>query len=371
MRNPPLLLIALLAAPLDALAASGPEKALVAGRVRPVERVAGRGVPLRAELRAELVPIREQAIGAGATAYVVLRDGVIVDEAYGPGFGPDSRFDLGGANRGLFALLVGAAVIEHRLAPDDAVPRFLPEWADERRAALTVEHLLQGAAGLAGDPTAGAGEAAWTVEAAAPRTPRWRLAHDRDLVPALLEVGAGRPPGRVYADDDAVAQVVALVLERATGTRWVDWLEQRLWWPLGAGDAEVALDRRGGSGLAFAGPYVTARDAARIGQLMLDDGRVGDTELLAAGWVTRMRVPSPMLGDHGYGIWLADRGPGASRAAGRSEPFDDPELFFLAGDEGQRVFVSPRHHLVVARFGGAEVDDAALPNALARALATP
>ena len=66
----------------------------------------------------------------------------------------------------------------------------MPEWADERRAALTVEHLLQSAAGLAGDPTAGPGEAAWTVAAAASCVPTLRPATSRlskagGSVPAL------------------------------------------------------------------------------------------------------------------------------------------------------------------------------------------
>lgn len=375
MRLPSLPLIVLLTTPLAAAAASSvappsaPDRALVAGRVRPFERIAGRAVPLRIAENAALMPIRDQALADGATAYVVLHHGVLVDEAYGPGVGPDTRFDLGEARQGMLALLVGVAVTERRLSPDDPVTRFVPEWSDERRAALTVEHLLQGAAGLAGDPTAGPGEAAWAVDVAAPRTPRWRLAHDRDLVPALLAVRPGRSPGRVYQRDDAAAQALALVIERATGARWSDWLEQHLWWPLGAADAWVPLDHRGGTGLAFAGPYVTARDAARLGQLMLDDGRVGETEIVASAWVAQMRVPSAILGDHGYGVWLADRGPGASRAAGRTQPFDDPELYFLAGDEGQRVFVSPRHHLVIARFGSDTIDDSVLPNAVARALA--
>lgn len=369
-------LILALGAPLDAEAGASAatlpavaKKAWVAGRARPLERIAGRAVPLRVAVRADLTPVRAQAIAGGATAYVVLRDGVVVDEWYAAGFGPDTRFDLGDANRGLLAVLVGVAVTERALRPDDPVRTWVPEWSDERRSALTVAHLLHGSAGLAGDPTAGPGEAAYTVDAAAPKTPRWRLGHDKDLVPALLAVGAGRSPGRTYVDDDATAQALALVVDRATGTRWVDWLEQRLWWPIGAADAWVPLDRARGEGLAFVGPYVTARDAARLGQLLLDDGRVGETQVLAPGWVAQMRVPSPVLGDHGYGVWLADRGPGASRAAGRAEPFDDPELFFLAGEDGQRVFVSPRHHLVVTRFGGAVVDDALLPNALARVLA--
>lgn len=348
--------------------AASPPAEIVAGRARAWERIAGRAVPLRTHAEAALDPVGAAALADGAAAWVVLRDGVLVGEGYASGVGPETRFPLGDATDGLLAMLVGVAIADGVLRPEDAVPRHLPEWSDERRQALTVLDLLHGAAGLAPDATTGSPDGAFTIAAAAPKTARWRLAHDRDLVPALLSIRAGRAPGRAYMDDDAVPQALALVLERATGTRWVDLLEARLWWPLGASEAWVPLDHRRGEGLAFVGPYVTARDAARIGQLLLDDGRIGDTALLPPGWAARLRVPSPQIGDHGLGVWLADRGPGASQASKRSAPFDDPELFWLAGADGQRVYVSPRERIVVARFGTATVDDAQLPNGAARAL---
>jgi hypothetical protein len=64
---------------------------------------------------------------------------------------------------------------------------------------------------------------------------------------------------------------LALLLERATGQRYRDFLERRLWQPLGAGDAEMMLDSEGGRVFPFCCLWSLPRDWARLGQMLLDE----------------------------------------------------------------------------------------------------
>jgi CubicO group peptidase (beta-lactamase class C family) len=52
------------------------------------------------------------------------------------------------------------------------------------------------------------------------------------------------------------------------------------------------------------GVSISSLDQVRIGQLLLDDGRVGDRQVISAGWIARMRRPCTIASFYGYLIWL-------------------------------------------------------------------
>src|SRR5690606_39953816 len=81
------------------------------------------------------------------------------------------------------------------------------------------------------------------------------------------------------------------VIERATGTRYHDYLAEKLWKPMGArGAAYVTVDRVG-SARAAGGVCVTTRDLARLGQLVLDGGRTRDgPQTIPGEWIDDMHA---------------------------------------------------------------------------------
>jgi CubicO group peptidase (beta-lactamase class C family) len=92
-----------------------------------------------------------------------------------------------------------------------------------------------------------------------------------------------------------------------------------------------------------AGLSISARDQARVGQLLLDGGMHARRQILPAAWVARMRQPSAIAPFYGWLTWLNQDGKlfaGASRAS-----------FFMVGAGGHYVWIDPgRAAVVVVRW---------------------
>ena len=92
--------------------------------------------------------------------------------------------------------------------------------------------------------------------------------------------------------------------------------------------------------------YTTARDLARFGVFLADDGVWQGERILPEGWVEFSRTPAPTRpvepGKRGYGaqFWLLDQMPGVPN-----------NTFTSAGNKGQFVSVVPDDKLVVVRTG--------------------
>lgn len=88
-----------------------------------------------------------------------------------------------------------------------------------------------------------------------------------------------------------------------------------------------------------AGVSISARDQSRLGQLLLDEGRLGERELIPSSWVRRMREPCAIAPYYGWLVWLNGDGtvfPGAS-----------PQAFCMVGAGGHLVWIEPEHDAVV------------------------
>jgi hypothetical protein len=83
-----------------------------------------------------------------------------------------------------------------------------------------------------------------------------------------------------------------------------------------------------------------------------------------------MKYPSPTEPRFGLGIWLAHN---PSQAEGKQQTFLDEGIFWLDGHAKQRVYIAPTSSVVVVRVGenGRAWDEAALPNAVLRAVVSP
>jgi hypothetical protein len=136
------------------------------------------------------------------------------------------------------------------------------------------------------------------------------------------------------------------VIERAAGTRYADLMSELLWRPMGAGhSAYITVDRLGAPRCA-GGVCTTARDLARVGQLLVEGGRRivpeswiddiaanGDPQAWAAGSFAAYYPGAAM---HYRDKWYVLRGAAP--------------LLFGMGVHGQNLYVDRALQLVVAKF---------------------
>ena len=153
--------------------------------------------------------------------------------------------------------------------------------------------------------------------------------------------------------------VMGWVLENATGQRLADLISERIWRPLGAErSAYITVDVSGFT-LASGGMNATLRDIARLGQLMLDRGKVGDNQIVPAAWI------DDIFQQAGDSSWSASA-PAGTAPYYRSFWWgmgDGKGTIQAHGVHGQMIHVSPSTGVVIAIFSTWPNADGGAPGA--------
>lgn len=289
-------------------------------------------------------------LAATATdAFLVLHHGRIVHETYGNGLDaetPHILMSMSKAVTGLVASLLAEAGTLDLKAP---VAALAPEIADTSWRGATLRHLLDMRAGAVLDAATLAAYAAATGWEALPAG-----APPADL--AGFFAGMAPVPGAhggAFKYDSANTDLLGLALERATGRSYAELVSRHLWQPMGAAhDAFVTLDARGAARCS-GGICATARDVARLGQLVLDSGRRGPHQIVPA------RVIEDLWNGGDAAAWSAGQfgasfaamGLGTTRYRNGWYIVDGPpRLLFAMGIHGQNLFVVPDHALVIVKL---------------------
>jgi CubicO group peptidase (beta-lactamase class C family) len=321
---------------------------------QPRERIAGGNEPPSPRVAPALEQLDPRALEAAARyagehrsrALIVSRHDHIVFERYWQGTDFDTLSDAQDFTPVLAVLATGIAIAHRRIGwVDEPVGLLLSEWQADPRGAITVRNLLQQSSGLA--PQAGFGAAA-------------------DLSGAVLTRTLASAPGSTRMAPGADAQLLALVLERATGQRYADYLSAALWRRLGAADAWLWLDHAGGMAHADCCMFARQGDWIRVAQLLVRDGTYRGQQLIRPGWVSLMRVPAKSDADFGSFVRVA------ARPAPASEPYAAADVFVVEGRGGNRMWLVPSLQLAIVCTGDARGRDARweevrIPNLIVRA----
>lgn len=308
--------------------------------------------------------IDEKVLHAAATwaeahnsaALLVLHKGVIQHEQYWQGIGPDSLFTGRAMTRSLIAPLIAIAMQEGSIeSVDDPAGRYLPEWSADPRGDITLRQLLHNLSGLENAPLANDPD---------PNNKNSRLALGGDFRKAALAYDLENTPGEFFALANTNAQILGAILESATGEDYEDFLDNRLWSRIGAGEASMYMDSPGGMPAVYCCFRATTRDWLRYGAALLNDGEVAGQQLWPSGWVAEMTQGSEYYPLYGYQIWTGNPPPGGERMyvegwdlmAPHGEGIRADEVFYLEGGGYRTMYVLPQQDLVILRLGYYDAD---------------
>jgi CubicO group peptidase (beta-lactamase class C family) len=307
------------------------------------------------------------AKAANSSAFMVWRNGRLERADYFGGTTAATPLVAKSLSKPLGAIAIGRAIALGKIASlDQPVADFLTEWKGSPKERILIRHLLDMRSGLmeqtfSADPEHPINRAYLDPE------------HDRVLI---HNYPLTHTPGTHYGYNNATAELVALVIERATGRRYADFIGREILQPIGATGGEIWIDRPGG--LAHSGCCMTlpAESWLRLGILLLDDGKVGKKRLLPAGFVAAMTTATPQNPHYGLGVWIAGDyvqrrgfsgvgGPGPQVL--HSAPYRDKDLFLFDGNSDQVVYISRATGTVILRLGATppkqpEWDNSILPN---------
>lgn len=278
--------------------------------------------------------------GPGMRAVVVVKNGRIVGERYGEGFTLKTPLLGWSMTKSVNAAIIGTAVAAGKLSLDKA-PVF-PSWAGDNRAGIKVADLMAMSSGLEFNEDYG------------DVTDVTRMLY---LEPDMAGFAAGKPataaPGTVFNYSSGTAVLLSRVWQDALGTDALTWPRNALFEPIGMTSAVLETDARG----TFVGSsylYATARDWARFGLFIEQNGMWRDSRILPEGYVDTMRAEAPASkGEYGQGqVWLHGSDAGSAPGEDPDKGFDLPEdAFWFLGHDGQSVAVIPSQRLVVVRLG--------------------
>ncbi len=312
-----------------------------------------------------LAAVVDYAKSKDSYAFIVLANGRIEAEIYKDGFGPETLFDSQSMHKGLFGLAFGTLVDDGTI-PSIDVPAatYLPEWRNDPRAAITIRDLLANASGLAEPPFS---EKPWSDA--------YRMFMGSHIDRLVLGVPAVEPPRTRYAFNHVNSQILHVILTRATGKTYVEFIRNRIWTPLGNGAAQVRLDREGGSARVICCMQTQPRSWARIAQMLLDGGKVGEAQVLSPAWIAQATAPGALNPNAGFHVQIGQPAPRRSTTSRAqqtraTEPFAVPDVFYLEGRGGQRTLWIPSQQIAVIRFGKIDFtwDDAKVVNPLVTGL---
>ena len=330
--------------------------------VDPAERVLSPGAV------AELVDYAEQL---ESFSLIVHHGGGIQFEAYWREFGPDDVTETLSMAKSVLALTFGFAVEDGSIGSiDDPVTAYISEWEGTDKERLTIRHVLHMASGLE--------HFQFDYRLLQdPYNKAIRLFIGPDMENAILRFDLTEAPGTNFNYNSANTQLLMLILERATGRAYADYVSEKLWRPLGAKPATLWMDRDGGMPKAYAFFQARPRDWLRIGLVIKNEGVVDGRQVVPAEWLALMTTPSPTNPKYGLQTWIGsphvtERLYNRNTLFGvrQEEPFLADDVVFFDGGGGQRVYVIPSADLVIVRTGmtSPDWDDGVIPNIVLRDL---
>ncbi|MES2210056.1 MAG: serine hydrolase [Chloroflexota bacterium] len=299
------------------------------------------------------------ALSAEVRSLLVARHGRLVFERYFNGADAAEARSIASAGKSFLSVATGIAIDEGLLALDTRIDEFLRPDLVGTHGDLTIEHLLTMSGGLA------MSEDPLYLSDAVPGTGPGAASFVREV----LKWDSVAPAGTEFAYSTGLTQVLAAVLEEATGQSLCGYMVDRLLDPLGIDVEQWWVEPDGD----FSGgpTYMTPRELARFGQFVLQDGVWDGDQLVPAAWLDRSLTERwdlgcrPGLSAHqGYGFlwWLYD--------------VEGYEVWNASGYGGQELAIVPDLDLVmVTTHDASNVGDPDRhvigPSAVARAAIFP
>jgi CubicO group peptidase (beta-lactamase class C family) len=294
--------------------------------------------------------------GPGARAIVVVDHGRIVGEHYAAGFRPDTPLLGWSMTKTVMAGVIGMLIKDGKLSLDQA--GFWP--GNDGREKIRLKDLLAMSSGLEWNEAYGAVSDVTSM-----------LYLQPDMAAFARSPPLAHSPGEAWVYSSGTAVILSRIAEdaQAQGAEkakdfaasiqapdephdLASFINTRLFGPLGITSATIEPDEHG-TLVGSSYMYATARDWARYGLFLLQDGIWQGRELLPSGYVAMMAMPvEASHGQYGMGqtwLWGSEAvTPGLNPDAAFDIP---PDTFWMSGHDGQSVCIIKSRQLVIVRLG--------------------
>ena len=272
----------------------------------------------------------------GTIAYVIIKNDSIWFENYYDGFGEDSQSNSFSMAKSYVSGLMGKAIQDGYIKSlDQPVSDFLPTFNEGLASKMTVGDLSSMASGTN-----------WDEKYYSPLSITTRAYFDDNLEKVTLGLKVVEEPGQKFKYASGDTQMLAMVIEKATGKKMYNYLTESFWKPLGSESPTVwQVDSEEHDLVkAYCCIASNAKDFARFGKLYKDHGKWNGKQILDSAFVAKSLKPrfkeSP---EYGYGWWLKQQ--------------NGKDFFMMRGHLGQYVIVEPNDNIIIVRLGHSKGKD--------------
>ncbi len=269
-----------------------------------------------------------------SVAFLVAKNGIIQYEQYWDGYSDSSRTNSFSMAKTITTLLVQIAIQEGYIKSwDDKVITYLPGLQGSYRDKLTLRHLTTMTAGLQ-----------WNEDYSNAFDITAKSYYATDIKKLMLEeVPVVVEPDTEYEYQSGATELLGMVLTEATGTSVSDFASENLWKPLGAmHSAKWHTDHKDGMEITYCCFNSNARDFARFGEVLTDNGKWKGMQLIDSAFIAIATQPYKAT-HYGHSFWI-----------------DQNQLtpvFYFRGMLGQYIIVLPEKEIVIVRLGRKELEE--------------
>ena len=326
-------------------------------RYDPLEAVPGaapKPLPIEAHPTISADALKAAAAYAGAnnsSAFIVIHEGKLVTEQYFGSTTAATGIVSKSLAKPITALAIGRAIALGKVRSlDQPVTDFIPEWRGTPRAPMLIRHLLDMRSGLLAQGQSVEPMNIWSRAYLHPF-------HEKII---LEEYPLTDAPGSIYEYSNATSELIALIIGRATGRRYAEFIGNEVLKPIGAPGGQVWINRSGGLAHSGCCALLPAESFARMAMLVAQDGKWGGKQLLPKGYVAAMKTPTAQNPHYGLGLWIGGtfierRGfANPTRPLPKvlhSEPYLSDDVVMFDGNSSQIVYIVPSQQLIVLRTG--------------------
>ncbi|TAH41791.1 MAG: class C beta-lactamase-related serine hydrolase [Bacteroidetes bacterium] len=265
-------------------------------------------------------------------AFLIIRNDSLLYERYFDGYDKESDVASFSVAKSYISALIGIAIGEGKIKSEDDK---VIEYVDELRGRegwdkVTIHHLLQMASGIG-----------FTEKYNTPFSGAAKIYYGRELRNIIAGLKIEKEPMSGFQYQSINTQLLGLILERSTGKRVTEYLDEKIWKPLGMEyDASWSIDKKkDGLEKTFCCINAKARDFAKFGRLYLNKGNWNGSQIVPKEWVEK----STALNTEKGAAWFYNR-----------QWWIGSELngdFSAIGHLGQYVYVQPKKNLIMVRLG--------------------
>lgn len=263
-------------------------------------------------------------------AFLIIKNDSLWHESYYDDYNKDSKSNSFSMAKSVVTLALGKAIQEGKIKNlNQKVIDFLPELKGKYAKEVTVGDLSSMASGLN-----------WDEKYYSPFSIVTRAYFDDDLKKVMLNLEINEKPGEKFKYLSGATQLLAMCIEKATGKYLSDYVSEHFWQPLGAeNNAFWQLDNApNGIEKAYCCIASNARDFARLGKLILQNGNWNGQQILNESFVQKCITPRfPESPEYGYGWWL--------------HTIQRKKIYYMRGHLGQFVIVIPQDDIIIVRLG--------------------